>query len=94
MRAGIEKGLGGSKPKGKHKLTGMHLKHAANGGYIAKHEVQHEDGQPGPGNGKEHIHPDMEALLAAVQQHMQQGGGDNEQAEPPGAEEPEPAAQG
>jgi hypothetical protein len=65
----------------------MHIRHADNGGYIARHELRDKNGNP-PADGQkssiETQHPDMAALQAMIQEHMQQ----NAQGQP-GAAEPD-----
>lgn len=65
----------------------MHLRHADNGGYVSTHDLRDKDGNM-PADGQrataEKIHPDMDALVAAVKEHMQQ----NAQGQP-GAAEPD-----
>jgi hypothetical protein len=56
-------------PKGKLKVREMHLRRGHEGGYIARHDAEDEDGSP------QHPSPeyplaDDKALLAHVQQHM------------------------
>ena len=83
--------LGGKSHKGKKKkLKGMHVRHAASGGYIAKHEPEMDPAAAGPQDSPEHIVPDMEALKSHMEEHMGQpgeGGG-----EEPAAPAPAPGA--
>lgn len=74
---------GGHRRKGKPSKE-LHVRHAENGGYITKRHHMNEDGSPAPGHGKESIHPDMEALQAHMAQEMgpQQQGAPQEGAEP------------
>jgi hypothetical protein len=74
MPDSVHKALGG-KGKKLHSHE-MHIRHADNGGYIARHELRDKHGNPptdGQKSSLEMQHPDMAALQAAVAQHMQQG---------------------
>lgn len=83
-------GKSGAHKGGKHKVTGMHVRKGASGGYMAKHQTEDEEGQPGPS--PEHVLPDMAALHDHMDQHMGDGGGDaeaeNEGAPPAGGAGP------
>lgn len=53
----------------------MHIRHADNGGYIAKHDLRDKHGRApsdGQKDSREDQHPNMAALQAAIAQHMQQ----------------------
>lgn len=69
------------RPKKAHHVTGMHIRRAANGGFIAHHDMADEDGNPAvdPG-GQDHIIPSMDAAHAHLDQHMgdQPDAGDEE----------------
>lgn len=72
------------KKAGKH-LHEMHIRHSANGGYIAKHIAKPQPGggpQPDP---QEHTLGDMNDLTQHVQDNMQQP--------PPGAMQQQPMQQ-
>lgn len=66
----------------------MHIRKAANGGYIAQHEMADADGNP-PSDGQrgdmEYALPDKAALLAHVDEHM----GDSQEPAEPADEGPE-----
>lgn len=59
--------LGGPK-RGKMHVGQMNVRHTANGGYIAKHEM--EDKQGRGGDSREYGLTDGDALLEHVKQHM------------------------
>lgn len=71
--------MGGSKSKskgskgkkgGKH-VHEMHIRHAANGGYIARHDFKQQPGaQQQPQEPEEHALPDMNSLSQHVQDNM------------------------
>lgn len=73
----------------------MHIRRTANKGYIARHELVDDQGNP-PDDGQspeaEYSLPDHAALMAHVQDHM----GPQEPQEPPdeGPEPPEPGEPG
>jgi hypothetical protein len=76
----ISSAMGGKKskpkPKTKNKKTGkhvheMHIRHAASGGYIAKHHFKPQAGSGMPEEPEEHAIPDMNALTQHVQDNMQ-----------------------
>lgn len=73
--------LGGKSAK-KHKVHSMHIRKAASGGYIVKH--QHETPEPPepPQPDQEHVVPDMEALHEHMDEHMgdQPAAGEAEEA--------------
>jgi hypothetical protein len=53
----------------------MHIRHADNGGYIARHDLRDKHGRPpadGQKDSREDQHPDMASIQAAIAQHMQQ----------------------
>jgi hypothetical protein len=66
--------------KGKKKVRSMRVKPAANGGYVAEHEMEHEPGEMG-GENPTHVIPEggMDAHMA---QHMPSpaGGAPEEEA--------------
>jgi hypothetical protein len=86
--------MGGGKKKSKKKKSSgkhvheMHIRHAANGGYIVKHHFKPVAGGGGqPQEPEEHAIPDMPGLQDHVQDNMQQP--PPQQAQP----QPAPAAQ-
>lgn len=90
-------GKGGSKekakkPKSKGKTKEMHIRHAHGGGYISKHVMDKSDDGKTMGGGmedEEHIHPDLDSVKAALEEHMAQGQGGEEDE----GQEPAPSAQ-
>lgn len=58
--------LGGKKSR-KLKTVGVHVRKGHKGGYIAKHDMEDEDGNPHPKKPEYPI-----ANMAAVQKHMQE----------------------
>lgn len=79
MRDRAGSAMGGSKKKSKSKkkkggkhVHEMHIRHAASGGYIAKHHFKPQPGGSGmPEEPEEHAIPDMNALTQHVQDNMQ-----------------------
>ncbi len=67
IMGGLGKGRKGAKP------SAVHVRRAASGGYIVRHEGGGTAKDSGPG-GEEHVVPDM----AALQQHLQGALGDGE----------------
>jgi len=83
-----------SKKSGK-KVKEMHIRHAANGGYVIKHDMAHDAGEmPGPDEDQPHVAGDMDQLLSHVQDHMQppQESEPQSPAPQPGASAPNPMA--
>jgi hypothetical protein len=72
----------------KHHVHGMHIRRAHNGGFIARHELADEDGNPAEGQAtQEHILPDMDSAHAALDQHMGDQPAAGAAGEPQGEEE-------
>jgi len=74
MKNRASSALGGGKKSKKSKknmrhVHEMHIRHAANGGYIAKHDIKNDQG--GMDN-EEHAIPDLQTLQAHVGDHMDQ----------------------
>lgn len=90
MSGGKKKSKKKSKSKGgKHHVHKMHIRHAANGGYIVEHEaLPSTDGSP-QGPNPEHALPDMESLQAHVGENMQPP---QQQEEPQPQPQPQPQA--
>lgn len=59
----------GGKKKKEH-VHGVHVRRAAGGGYIARHEMADEEGNPSGNAAPEHVINDPEALQAHMQEHM------------------------
>jgi hypothetical protein len=76
--------------KSKKPVHKMHIRHSANGGFIAEHESAPAGEGELPTPNEEHTLPDMAALQAHVGEHMQQP--DEEEAQGPETP-PSPAAQ-
>lgn len=90
---GREDGGGGKK---KTHVHGMHIRRAANGGFIARHEMADEDGNPAIDAGaNEHIIPDMDAAHDHLDAHMgdQPAAGDQQAAAPAAGAAPPEAGQ-
>src|SRR5271170_1775267 len=83
--AKVKKALGkedGGKKKGEGKrhVREMHLRRAANGGYIARHDMEPgEDGEMP--QSEDHILPDMAAVHDHMDEHMGDGQDAGEDAE-------------
>lgn len=96
MRDRVSSAMGGkkkSKSKSKHKKGGKHvhemnIRHAASGGYIAKHHFKPQAGSGMPEEPEEHAIPDMNALTQHVQDNMQP------QAQPQQQQPQQPPPQG
>lgn len=73
---------------GKHHVHEMHVRRAAGGGYIARHDMADESGAPanmlGGGASPEHILPDADALHAHMDEHMGDQPAMGEAPPPPG----------
>ena len=87
----VQKILGGKGSKlHTHEL---HIRHADNGGYIAKHDLRDKHGNA-PHDGQrasiETQHPNMDALKSMLEQNMQQGA-DGQPAQAGDDEEPQGA---
>jgi len=65
----------------------MHIRRAANGGFIAHHDLADEDGNPAVDPGaQDHIIPSMDAAHAHLDAHMgDQPDASDEEAEAPDA---------
>lgn len=55
--------------KGKKKVRSMRVKPAANGGYVAEHEMEHEPGEMSSGENPTHVVPEG-GMDAHMQEHM------------------------
>ena len=67
----------------------MHIRRATGGGFIARHDLADEAGNPAGGAAPEHVLPDMDAAQAHLDDHM----GDQPAAgEAPDAAAPPPQA--
>jgi len=94
---GGKKSSSKSKSKSKaHKVHKMHIRHAANGGYIAEHEAPPSPDGMGMGEpNEEHALPDINALTQHVADHMgPAAGGTAAPPTPPAGATPPPQPTG
>ena len=92
-RGAVMGALSKGKKGGKSKVASIHVRRAASGGFIARHEMEQGKGEDAGTGGaaEEHIMPDMPSLQA----HMASAMGDQPAAMPPpgnGQPQPDPGA--
>lgn len=90
----VAEALGGSKKPAKKskskkshkkshkKVKEMHIRHAANGGYIVKHDFANKPGDAEMAEPEEHQVGDLDQLHDHLDEHMQQPGEEEAQAPP------------
>jgi hypothetical protein len=71
--------------KGKKKVRSMRVKPAANGGYVAEHEMEHEPGEMGAGENPTHVIPEG-GMDAHMTEHMPSPAGGAAEEETPAGE--------
>jgi|SRR5580693_8034238 hypothetical protein len=100
MAERVKSAMGGAKKhpktpksKKKSKVHEMHIRHAANGGYIVKHDMEKSNADMPGDNSEEHQIGDMAELQQHVGDNMQQPGQEAAAAAPaPAAAMPAPQA--